>query len=210
MSVTASSQPSNENQKLLDFLRQLARMMPGGKNAERLEEAASTIESLMHRTSVAEQSCREQQEDHARILRLHEAAELSSDHRHAEIAALKNRLAESNRQTESERVFFAEEARRLRALAEDAEARLKQAQAELDELRGPLNAIDHSIAIVPVESLRLARAQFAFLASGFAEKGDVISQTICEIGACAIEKAMAGSLPPAKDPLSPLARDLLA
>jgi small-conductance mechanosensitive channel len=210
MSVTASSQPSNENQELLGFLRQLAGMMPGGKNAERLEAAASMIEALMHRASTAEQSCREQREDHARILRLHEAAELSSDHRHAEIAALKTRLAESNRQTESERIFFAEEARRLRALVDDAEAQLKQAQAELDELRGPVTAIDHSIAIVPVESLRLARAQFAFLASGFAEKGDVISQTICEIGACAIEKAMAGNLPPAIDPLSPLAKDLLA
>jgi chromosome segregation ATPase len=209
MSVTASSQPSNENQELLDFLRQLAGIMPSG-NAERLEEAASVIEVLMRRASAAEQSCRQQQEDHARILRLHEAAELSSDHQHDEIVALKTQLAESNRQTESERSFFAEEARRLRALVHDAEARLRQAQAEIDELRGPVPAIDHTIAIVPVESLRLARAQFAFLASGFAEKGDVISQTICEIGACAIEKAMAGSLPPAKNPLSPLAKDLLA
>ena len=188
MSVTAPSQRSNENQELLDFLRQLAGIMPSG-NAERLEEAASTIEALMHKAS---------------------AAELSSDQRRAEIAALKTQLAETDRQAESERGFFAEEARRLRALVDDAEARLKQAEAELDELRGPVAAIDHSIAIVPVESLRLARAQFAFLASGFAEKGDVISQTICEIGACAIEKAMAGGLPPAKDPVAPLAKGLPA
>jgi hypothetical protein len=33
------------------------------------------------------------------------------------------------------------------------------------------------------------------LADGFARNGDVISQTICEIGRCAIEQAIAGSEP---------------
>jgi hypothetical protein len=198
MSATASSQPANEHQEIIDFLRRLAGIM-GGRNAEMLEQAASVIETFMRRATTADQLHREHEEEYARQLKLRQAAELVSNDRRAEIAALKAQLAESNRQAETERTFFAEEARRLRALAEKTEAQLKQARAELDELRGPATAIDQSIAIVPVQSLQLARAQFAFLASGFAENGDVISQTICEIGACAIEKALTGGLPPAKN-----------
>ena len=55
--------------------------------------------------------------------------------------------------------------------------------------------IDDSIAVVPVASLQLARTQFDYLAEGFANKGDLISQTICEIGARAIDKALNGNEP---------------
>jgi hypothetical protein len=48
--------------------------------------------------------------------------------------------------------------------------------------------------VVPVQSLQLARDQFDFLAKGFARSGDVISLTICEIGAQAIEKALADNV----------------
>ena len=34
--------------------------------------------------------------------------------------------------------------------------------------------------------------EFGYLAQGFAKNGDLISQTICEIGARAIDKALAG------------------
>ncbi len=199
MSATASSPPPNDNQDILDFLRRLASMMTRGRSAEMLLKAASLIETLTRRASIAEQAHREQQEDHERNLKLREAAEFGSDNLRAKIGALKTELAESSRQNESERNFFAEEARRLRALVEDAEARFKDAKAELDGLRSQATSIDHSIAVVPIESLRLARTQFDFLASGFARNGDVISQAICEIGACAIDKALAGNLPPAKD-----------
>ena len=55
--------------------------------------------------------------------------------------------------------------------------------------------IDESIAVVPVESLRLAHTQFEYLAKGFAETGDVVSQMICEIGARALDKALADNAP---------------
>jgi hypothetical protein len=42
---------------------------------------------------------------------------------------------------------------------------------------------------------RLARVQFDHLALSFAKGGDVISQTICEIGGCAIDSALAGEAP---------------
>jgi hypothetical protein len=89
---------------------------------------------------------------------------------------------------------FAEETLRLQAVAAEAEARLAGANASLEELRMADTTIDHSVAVVPIQSLQLARDQFDFLAKGFARNGDVISLTICEIGAQAIEKALADNV----------------
>jgi len=194
-SATVSSVPPNENQEIIDFLRRLTSMLTGGRNAEMLLEAAQAIEALAQRALAAERLYEAQQEDHARNLELREVSELASDQLIAEVASLKTRIAESAQQAERERTGFAEATRRLEAELEVARAQLAQASAELDELREAATAIDHSIAIVPVESLQLARTQFDFLAAGFARNGDVISQTICQIGACAIDKALSGNEP---------------
>jgi DNA repair exonuclease SbcCD ATPase subunit len=205
------SVPPNENQDIIDFLRKLARMLTGGRNAVMLLEAAQAIEAQAERAIAVELLHQERQADHAKNLELREQAQLLSDRLMTEVTALKAQLAESERQAvtevtalkaqlteserqaESERTFFAEEVRHLQARLEDANAQLAEANAELDELRKPVTAIDHSIAIVPVDSLQLARTQFDFLAAGFARNGDVISQTICQIGACAIDKALSGN-----------------
>ena len=192
-SATVLSVPPNENQEIIDFLRRLASMLTGGRNAEMLLEAAQAIEALAQRALAAERLYEAQQEDHARNLELREVSELASDQ--LEVASLKTRIAESAQQAERERTGFAEATGRLEAELEVARAQLAQASAELDELREAATAIDHSIAIVPVESLQLARTQFDFLVAGFARNGDVISQTICQIGACAIDKALSGNEP---------------
>jgi small-conductance mechanosensitive channel len=199
MSVTASSLPPNENQETIDFLRRLASMLAGGPNADMLLKEASTIEALTRRAIAAEQLCQEQQSECAGARELREAAELASANLTAEIATLKSQLAETTRQAESERTSAAEDRRRLQAGLEDAKAQLAKVNAELDALREPVTGIDDSIAIVPVDSLQLARAQFDFLAAGFAKSNDVISQTICQIGACAIDKALSDNEPAAKN-----------
>jgi DNA repair exonuclease SbcCD ATPase subunit len=206
-SATVLSVPPNENQDIIDFLRRLASMLTGGSNAEMLLEAARAIEALAQRAISAERRYEEQQEDHARNLELREVSELASDQLIAEVTSLKKQLAEIQQHAEHERTSLAEETRRLQAELEDAKAHLEDAKtqledtktqlarisAELDEPHKPATAIDHSIAIVPMQSLQLARAQFDFLAAGFARNGDVISQTICQIGACAIDKALSGN-----------------
>ncbi len=220
MSVTASSLPPNENQEIIDFLRRLASMLTGGRNAEMLQQAASIIETLTHRAIAAEQLCLNEQEEHAKSRELREAADRSAETLRAEIMSLTAQLAETTRQAESERSFFAEETHSLQARVQDADAELAKAgaelakagaeltkasadlakaSAELEELREPVTGIDDSIAIVPVDSLQLARTQFDFLAAGFAKTGDVISQTICQIGACAIDKALADNVPAEKN-----------
>jgi multidrug efflux pump subunit AcrA (membrane-fusion protein) len=205
MPVPVFSLPANAHQETIDFLRRLSSMLTGGRNAEMLLEAAKTIETLSGRATTAEQLFQEQQEDHARSVELREVAKLASDNLiaemetlkaqlDAEVASLKAQLDVSRRQAEADRNFFGEEALRLQAQADVTEARLAQANAELDGHRQPIETgIDESIAVVPIASLQLARTQFDYLAEGFAGKGDLVSQTICEIGARAIDKALASN-----------------
>jgi small-conductance mechanosensitive channel len=211
MPAAAVALPSETSPELIDFLRRLASMMAGGRNAEMLLEAATTIETLTHRTTTAEQLFNDQKEDHAKNLELRQVAELAADNLIAEITALKAQLAESERKAEAEivalkeeiaeskaqaekdRATFSEEALRLQAVAQEMQLQLAGANSVIEELRNPDKTIDNSVAIVPVQALQTARDQFTYLAKGFAKTGDLISQTICEVGACAIDKALAGN-----------------
>jgi chromosome segregation ATPase len=211
MPAAAVSLPSDTTPELIDFLRRLASMMAGGRNAEMLLEAAGLIETLTRRATSAEELFHNLQEDHAKNLELREVAELAGDNLIAEFAQLKAELAETERkaaaeiaqlkeqvanarsQAEKDRALFSEESLRLQAAAQEIEAKLTGANTTIDELRNPIRAIDDSVAVVPVQALQTARDQFAFLAKGFAKGGDLISQTICEVGACAIDRALAGN-----------------
>jgi len=195
MTATAVSLSPHENSETVDFLRRLASMMSGGKNAEMLLGAAGIIEALTHRAVTAERLCSEQRDERERNNQLREAAEIATENLSSEVAAVRTQLADAVRQAEIDRASFTEEAHRLSARAEDAESRLAKVNAELDELRTPFAELSDTVVAVPTEQLRLARAQFDFLADGFAKNGDVISQTICEIGRCAIEQALAGNKP---------------
>jgi len=195
MTATAVSLSPHENSETVDFLRRLASMMSGGKNAEMLLGAAGIIEALTERAVTAERLCSEQRDERGRNNQLREAAEIATENSSSEAAALRARLADAVRQAEIDRASLTEQAHRLSARAEDAESRLAKVNAELDELRTPFAELSDTVVAVPTEQLRLARAQFDFLADGFAKNGDVISQTICEIGRCAIEQALAGNKP---------------
>ena len=191
MSATVVSLPTNTTAETLDFLRRLASMLKGGRSGEMLLQAASMIEQLSHR-AISEQLYHAQQEESTRNVETRTVAEIAADRLLSEVDVLKARLVASTRQAEMERDRFAGEARRLVALAQDAEARLAQLNAELDELHQAAETpkTDVDLVTVPAQPLRLARAQFDFLADSFARSGDVISQTICEIGRCAIDQAL--------------------
>jgi hypothetical protein len=206
MPAPVYSLPSSAHQETIDFLRRLSSMLTGGRNAEMLQEAATTIETLSRRAAVAEQLLQEQQEDNARNLELREVAELASDNLMtevaslkaqfgAEIAALTEQLEQTRQRADADRAWFAEETLRAQVAAELAQETLAASNAELEEWRKPPppETLDDSIAVVPVKSLQVARSQFNYLAEGYAAKGDVVSQTICEIGARALDQALAGA-----------------
>jgi hypothetical protein len=246
MPATALTLPSNDTQETLDFLRRLASMMSGGRNAEMLQAAAAAIEMLSGRATTAEAQLGELQEDHSKNLEQREVAELAADNLLAEVAALKEHFAKSQSQAESEiAVLKAELAdHRQRAEAEIGSLRLqlieneRNSEAEIAALRAQLaessghaadeiaalkaeieqrdrlaeidrrvfaeetqrlqalaqgadtTTIDESVAVVSVQALQLARTQFGYLAKAFEQSGDVISLTLCEIGAQAIDKAL--------------------
>jgi len=196
MSATVVSLSPSDEPQTVDFLRRLAGVN-GGRNAEMLLSAAGLIETLTRRATLAEQLYREQQEHFARNIEMREAAEVATDTLVAEIAALKVLLAERERQAEIDRAAQAEERRRSQALAHDAETRLAKVNAVLEAAETPAMVASlvaaGSVLAAAVEPLRIARAQFDYLANGFARTGDLVSQTICEIGGCAIDQAIAAS-----------------
>ena len=105
---------------------------------------------------------------------------------------MRARLAEVVADAASERARFEQERGRLLGLVRDAEAQSAKLNAELKELQTSVDTFNETMITVPIEMLRLARAQFDFLSVGFASDGDLISQTISEIGGCAIDQALTG------------------
>ena len=195
MSATVVPLQSNNITETVDFLRRLASMMAGGRNAELLLQAAAMIDAQTRRALTAEELFRQQQDETEKILALRDVAEMATDNLMAEVDALKAQVADAASRAETERARFAEEACRLRALADDAEARYSKVQTELAEQRDAFDALGASTVMVPMDTLRLALAQFDHLADSFARSGDIISQTICDIGTCTIEQAIAGGRP---------------
>jgi hypothetical protein len=65
-------------------------------------------------------------------------------------------------------------------------------------------------AVVPVTTLRQARAQFEYLAREFIPLGDIASQVMCELGAYTMDMALIGGQPSDHLPVGEVARSILA
>ena len=178
-----------ENARNLE-LRKVAELASDNLIAENdalKQQSAAEIDALKNEmASLKEQFA-------AELAALQEKSANENEQFAGEITRLTTQLDDARRQAEIDRNWFAEETLRAQAAAELAQEQHAAVHAELEELRKPPppETLDDSIAVVPVESLQLARTQFDYLARGFAGSGDVVSQTICEIGARAIDKALA-------------------
>ena len=102
MPATALSVPTDSNAETVDFLRRLASMMSGGRNAEMLQAAAGAIETLSRRATAAEALVNDHQDEHARSTEQREVAELAADNLLAELNALKAHLSQSEDRAEIE------------------------------------------------------------------------------------------------------------
>lgn len=197
MSATVVPLPPSSASETTDFLRRMASMV-SGRNGEMLLRAAAMIESLTHRAMSAEQLYHRQHEESTRNAELREVAELASDGLLRQIDALRMQLAGVTEQLmtergqfEAERARFETERGRLLGLMQDAEAHVGRATGELETLKKSVDEFNATAVAVPIEVLRLARAQFDFLSDGFARNGDLVSQAMSEIGGCAIDQALA-------------------
>ncbi|MDN5003941.1 hypothetical protein ACFQZO_24185 [Bradyrhizobium sp. GCM10027634] len=197
MSATVVPLPPNSASETTGFLRRMASMV-SGRNGEMLLRAASLIESLAQRAMSAERLYHQQQEENTRHVELREAAELASDAMVNQIAALRTQLADVTAAAAAERTAFDTERGKLLMLMQDAESHIGKLTTELDTLRTSVDAFNETVVSVPIEVLRLARTQFDYLSSGFARKGDVISQAMSEIGGFAIDQALTAKKPAEK------------
>lgn len=182
-----------ENARNLE-LREVAELASDNLMAE---NAALKEQSAAEAASLRNEIASLKQHFAAELAALHEQFADEKEQSANEVTALTAQLHDARRQAEIDRNWFAEEALRAQAVAELAQEQHAAVHAELEELRKPPppETIDETIAIVPVQSLQLARTQFDYLARGFAGNGDVVSQTICEIGARALDKALASGMP---------------
>lgn len=69
---------------------------------------------------------------------------------------------------------------------------------------------DEASAIVPKETLRQARAQFEFLAKECLRRGDVATQAMCELGAHAMQLALAADESADASPIGRMALNILS
>ena len=193
------TEQQDENARNLE-LREVAELASDNLMAENdalKEQAAAEVASLKDEMASLKQNFA------AELAGLQEQFADEKERFANEVTALTAQLDDAKRKAEIDRNWFAEETLRAQVAAELAQEKHAAVHAELEELRKPPppDAIDESIAVVPVQSLELARTQFDYLARGFAGSGDVVSQTICEIGARALDKALAGGMPSKeKDP----------
>jgi chromosome segregation ATPase len=82
-----------------------------------------------------------------------------------------------------------------------------------DESQGnlaPVIAGDEASTIVPKETLRQARAQFEFLAKECLRRGDVATQAMCELGAHAMQLALAADESADASPIGRMALNILS
>ncbi|TQF29488.1 hypothetical protein [Bradyrhizobium sp. UNPA324] len=189
MSATVVPLPPNASSETIDFLRRMASMV-SGRNGEMLLRAARLIESLARRAMSAERLYHEQQIESTRNAELREAAELASDAMVSQSEALRAQLAEVTAASAAERAAFDAERGKLIGLMQNAESHIVKLTTELDSLRASVDSFNETAVSVPIEVLRLARTQFDYLSSGFAYRGDVISQAMSEIGGFAIDQAL--------------------
>jgi len=189
MSATVVPLPPKPSSETIDFLRRMASMV-SGRNGEMLLRAASLIESLAQRAMSAERLYHEEQIESTRSTELRKAAELASDAMAGQIAALRTQLAEVTAAAAAERAAFDTERGKVLMLMQDAESHIGKLTTELDTLRASVDSFNETVVSVPIEVLRLARTQFDYLSSGFARRGDVISQAMSEIGGFAIDQAL--------------------
>lgn len=194
MSATVVPLPPNSASATTDFLRRMASMV-SGRNGEMLLRAASLIEALAKRAMSAERLYHQQHEENTRHIELREAAELATDAMVSQIAALRAQLAEVTAAAAAERAAFDTERGKLLGLMQSAESHIGKLTTELDGLRASVDSFNETFVSVPIEVLRLARTQFDYLSSGFARKGDVISQAMSEIGGFAIDEALMAKKP---------------
>jgi ABC-type transporter Mla subunit MlaD len=165
---------SPSEQETSKFLRRFSELVAIGQSASYLRHAAGLIDELIERVRQTE------------------------DLLSAQAAANADNLARRHQAESDAAAARAELARRNRTLADlqgklaQAESVTARAEGELRRLQARLAPVGNSHAIIPLDAMRVLRTQWTSLAGEFQRRGDLVSDAMCQIGICAIDRALAG------------------
>jgi len=184
VSISTSSEAS-ETAETLRFLQRFADLMSTGSNSENLLRAARLLESHVDLVKESNELLQVERVRGDANSELRKTLEDKIAGLESQMAVLKSQLFEQ--QTKLNEVV-AEAARKQSELlrrAEEAEARLAALQNEVAR-----NAPSDTHILVPVATVRLAKAQFESLAHAFEKSGNIVSQVRCEASATSLDRAI--------------------
>jgi len=184
VSISASSEAS-ETAETVRFLQRFADLMSTGSNSENLLRAAWLLESHVDLVRESKELLQVERVRSDANTEVRKALEDKIAGLESQMAVLKSQLFEQ--QTKLNEVV-AEAARKQSELlrrAEEAEARLAALQNEVAR-----NAPSDTHILVPVATVRLAKAQFESLAHAFEKSGNIVSQVRCEASATSLDRAI--------------------
>ena len=184
VSISASSEAS-ETTETVRFLQRFADLMSTGSNSENLLRAARLLESHVDLAKESNELLQVERVRSDANSEVREALEDKIAGLESQMAVLKSQLFEQ--QTKLNEVV-AEAARKQSELlrrAEEAEADLAALQSEV-----ACNAPSDTHILVPVATVRLAKAQFESLAHAFEKSGNIVSQVRCEASATSLDRAI--------------------
>jgi hypothetical protein len=182
----STSPTAAETADILRFLHRFADLMSNGSNSDNLLRAAKMLEAhidLLKETSEALHVERSKGETGAETRR---ALEARIGKLEQEVLALKSELAEQHSRNEG---IVAEMERRLAEFLQRAE----EAEARLAAVEEAPPAIPAGSLVVPLSTLRVAKAQFESLASAFEKSGNIVSQVMCEASASNLDRVILDS-----------------
>jgi hypothetical protein len=127
--------------------------------------------------------------------------------------ALQTQLKSSEEALLASRADSERESASLREQVEALEvkrAELRLSFERISQLRVESERHDEASAMVPKETLRQARAQFEFLAKECLRRGDLATQAMCELGAHAMQLALAADQSADASPIGRMALNILS
>jgi len=180
----ATSLEASENQEILRFLHHFAHVM-AGNNSENLLRAARLLEINAETVLETNELLRVERARGDATSELRKALEDRLAGLEDEIAVLRTQLSKSQARLNDQNREAETKQGELLHRAEEAEAKLVLAEQAL-----ATKASDAMHIVVPVTTLRLAKAQFESLAAGFENAGNIVSQTMCEASASSLDRVI--------------------
>jgi len=175
----------SETAETVRFLERFADLMSTGSNSENLLRAARLLEAHVDRARESSELLQVERIRSDANSELRKTLEAKIAGLEAEMAALKSQLSEQRLKLNEVTIEAERKQNDLLRRAEEAEAALAALQSDVAR-----TAPSDTHVLVPVATLRSAKAQFESLAHAFEKSGNIVSQVRCEASATSLDRAI--------------------